>query len=917
MRRRACVIPACAALLLSAPCVRAGDLPAVPPGTETAPLVASQKPVMLADALAAFRLPKGQTLIAVGADVARLPEDAPASDPGDTPEQVAAAYGKIAQDFHRLTAVAAPSMTLLTDDPGMPNPYAGLPPGDVLKLLLGGLNAAQWKKLTGPDGIGAADLTGPSQASLFAALFPGDHAQAFPLPNASLPDGIWRPIDISRDDLLHSRIRLAQTTTLALPLAGRRSEYQPSNTIVPSVQYRISSPTVSDEDRATVGGVRLRSTVPNRARAGDLDWDRIEAARVVSLEGVQTVKDLVARIGKAAGLELYADRRYEIRSVTYAGAPDVPAPDLLRTLSLCLSATFRKVGPAYVLTPDKAGLGAHRTALYRFAAELQMSRAGAIAAAGDHLITAHGLAGIADISGMGMTGAQRAKAVSQGYMPGGAVSATLPFSELTPDQQAQARKMASESYQAGATRLSLEGNVVVSTQPTLLLTVPSVPGPVQADPAFPTAGLLTPSSRLSKPAGHDPSRNREPTPTGDLSANEAAELKSVLARYPRRAVRAHPKTEAELTSLIASMKALGMNALFLDVFSGGTAHTLVKSPSEPNGLLRTDTDTDILGAAIAKASSAGIAVFPMFDLLTWGDDTPKEARDLTILGESSDQAAAWRSVYASVLWHGMTVDEARAAAPHEATWVSPDADAVRSGLLPFLHDIAQTLGIAGVVLRDTAAPGYEHTVPGNVSWTYSELGYTLPLRLAFLRAEHTDPLDLQSEAGDGGMEIDLSIPEFDAGELMNPVQSAWNTTRGKANADLMSATYRQIAPSPQHPPEIWVAQRLAHARSSWFGLWPRDDAPLPMLSDELQYNPDTNTNFAAFAHTQSPLALGIVHADNDIDDTALIGKLKALKSGWDGVLLDFGNAPGDPLKAFAKRQKGSGAVGVAPEAGTN
>ena len=79
------------------------------------------------------------------------------------------------------------------------------------------------------------------------------------------------------------------------------------------------------------------------------------------------------------------------------------------------------------------------------------------------------------------------------------------------------------------------------------------------------------------------------------------------------------------------MKALGLNQLWLDVFSGGHSHL----DKPPGG------GPDILTEALARTKGTGIAVIPALNLLRWGADPPPDACDLTALGETSAQAEAW------------------------------------------------------------------------------------------------------------------------------------------------------------------------------------------------------------------------------------------------------------------------------------
>jgi hypothetical protein len=57
---------------------------------------------------------------------------------------------------------------------------------------------------------------------------------------------------------------------------------------------------------------------------------------------------------------VYADPRYGYEYVLVAGdlKSAHPAIDLMQALALCVAGTWRRVGPAFVLTDDREGIGA-------------------------------------------------------------------------------------------------------------------------------------------------------------------------------------------------------------------------------------------------------------------------------------------------------------------------------------------------------------------------------------------------------------------------------------------------------------------------------------------------------------------------------------------------------------------------------
>ena len=128
------LLPACVLLLFLAPLTRTGGAVRADElsfaGGPPAP-----RPT-LAQALAALEPPKQDLFLTVGADKVLLPPGEPPPDPTDRPGTVGAAYGRLARDFGGVMALAPPTMMVLNTHLGVPDPYAGLPAEDALKLLL-------------------------------------------------------------------------------------------------------------------------------------------------------------------------------------------------------------------------------------------------------------------------------------------------------------------------------------------------------------------------------------------------------------------------------------------------------------------------------------------------------------------------------------------------------------------------------------------------------------------------------------------------------------------------------------------------------------------------------------------------------------------------------------------------------------
>lgn len=333
------------------------------------------------------------------------------------------------------------------------------------------------------------------------------------------------------------------------------------------------------------------------------------------------------------------------------------------------------------------------------------------------------------------------------------------------------------------------------------------------------------------------------------------------------------------------MKTLGFNQLWLAAPNGGTP-----------------TD-DVLTAALKEAKGAGIAVFPVLDLLRWPIDAPADARDLTVLGETSVQTVA--RTYAAPLDPDTYLPP-----PPTTLWVSPYAPAVHETLRASVKELSTRPGVAGLVWRSIQSPGYDPPRSGGMSFSASyngvPLGYTEAARLAFLRAAHVDPVDL-SENGYSNARTDLPNLGNDY-QVEQPLIAQWQTARSTTLIGLLAALSAAVA-SPGKPAAarlpVFVQSAGQGWGGNWFGTWDNTRRPLPRFQqgwDGAQPGPPAAANLQAKA--QSRLALTRLQTWGGLN----VGELRwqmdqQLKGkGWDGFVLDLTPDPqwsGPPLKLSA------------------
>ncbi|MDQ2688150.1 MAG: hypothetical protein M3Y28_09820, partial [Armatimonadota bacterium] len=766
----------------------------------------------LASALAGLPPTPDAVTLSVDAAQTTLPEGAMPPDAGATVEDIAKAYGRMAQKFGNVTAVAPPTMTLLNTDPYDPNIYLSMEQGNVFTLLAASLNDAQWQALTGTSGLGLSDLNSDDQRQLFTALFPGGKLvvqnslvatpalinETFDAMASGDMDKVGMEFEARQkqsrrdlsDNLPQARVRLAQDVQISLSTAGKSGQMQPLDP-----EMMMNAPPHDEIVRDDQGqhkdelyGIPVRAVVPNALKAGDLDFDAKPFQAPIVLGGLRTVGDLVTRIGAQTRTELYADPRWERKALTFApGGLSAPAGDLLRALTFCLTGTFRRVGPAYVLTPDTVGLGTILRRWADFEADAREKAAVPVAEAADRLFIARSPADLGPVGGALALSPAQEKGLN--FDAAGSwdrnASQTVPFARLTPEQQQAARDFVALTTQLTARFKAMVaahpemaegqsvpdppmagGDVSLETRRTVQLILPSENAPLTLL-SLDLRTLFNPSNarreQLALP--RPPRTNSKPVPPA------APPLKDVLATVPRRAVLAAPRTPAAVNALIAQMKTLGLNELWLDVFSDGNAH-FTTGNATPN---------DVLAEALRATKDSPIRVLAVMDLFDWGLNAPENLRDRDILGETPAQAAAKQS---------------RKNLSSVISPVSPFAPEVRGTLLSVVRALAERPGIAGLVWRGSVtSPGYAPETDPFMS--DAPLGYIEPARLSFLRVSHADPMDI---SGPNYSRANLTLPGFDDDATATGLQARWDKARADALVGLLRTLRSAAAPTMQSGP---------------------------------------------------------------------------------------------------------------------
>jgi hypothetical protein len=656
----------------------------------------------------------------------------------------------------RVTTLVPKHMLVLNSKPGKPDPYAGLSANDRLRLLLPLLEPAQLRKLFGTTGLGINDLN-PKQRPLFESILPASGSRITKNVDIYDEDGNWdrksEETVLTSEQVAAIRLRFAprlnwwftaQNGAAQYNLAAWESQSAPGTT---HTRYDWSGagvmPSNSTSESTNVFGVSLRQIVPERLKPGQLPWDWEVLNRTISLEGAQTLGDIIERVRKTTGAQIFADRRYAVRAVAFRGT-QANVRDLLKALCHSVNGAFRRVGDIFVLTDDIEGLGTRHTRIWRWYEEA-VREANAIDAAAEAAIGKQDLAQYLDWSGSNpatdpyapddklrqamLAHRERNRKWKSGEGTPPEEAKTNPrqytfwakVNELPPAMrslvQSQIEKRQETIQQAGIST----DRINVTVQTNLVMVVPGV-GEV------PAAGFYSPIDRVSYMLGE---------PEFPPSATSATTPEPVTANrnVPRRVLIVAPKTDEEARTLVRHATAKGFTALWVEVPADGEA---------------------IVKAALQTGKEAGIDIGVVVQVLRQKGANPQTV-ERNILGETPSEFArfALRSLPGGQhdhRFHHHYLDKWFSdplRTRRSGDWQSIKSSETRKQTLESVLKIASLPGLTALVLRDYAPDGYRDFVDIFASqetiglWRPGDdYGYTVAMRREFIQRYGADPIDL-------------------------------------------------------------------------------------------------------------------------------------------------------------------------------
>jgi hypothetical protein len=818
-----------------------------------------------------------------------------------------------------LTVLAPTMMVTLNPRPGKADPMAGLRRDEVMRYFAASLTPEQWRKIGSTEGLGIGDMDA-TQRDLFMHILPNPLRvvkTVTPPPGTSAANPT-RSSYVNLTDAQRGNIRIRLSRAINWLFHTQSAPGQTGNLFINKMptpaetsggeSYSVLD--LTDVNRNDAFGQTLRQVVPARLKPSDLDFDASGLDTLVSLvpesDGVLTIGELVRRTATATGAELYTDGRVA-RLPVWVRGERARAGDLLKALCLAVTGTIRRVvseeKAAYILADDREGIGTRTARIaewHEAARALKAARDAELLKrfesvqplqyldypADDPIATQPQMRKRLESSraSYGMFGA--GPEIALGELP-------LPVQTAMREQMNRISKSPLGGGQQDNRAFEID-KVRLETRTRVSYVIPDV-GEVDAPNL-----LFEPFSIPYVPVS-------VPTPPGD----GAPVPPPVLPDSPIRAVVVAPKSAEEARRAARVAKAKGLTQLWVALEYGVFAK-------------------EILNAAIAAGKENGLAIQAVVSLMRSGvgagtsNTLPASAQDLNILGEPN-------SVYAPRRRNLTTGPPVIIpVAPPDTDWLRPDTAESKTRLTTWLTDLARTPGLAGLVLRDTSAPGYS-TRDGagglNIFAAANDFGYTPEMRLAFLRQEGFDPVDL---GGGTVAELDLTLPFFpgtgpqrfatlEDSATPNPAIAAlqkWNTFRYRSGAILLAELYAALRAVRSDLPLLLAPRPVPNfstGSQTWFGSW---DAP-ERLPYPIPPSGETRTPLSQQARSFSrqvllslpyPSPMGQAPQALTATDYArhLGPLLRQNQNGWDGIVLDLSQVPTDQALALVESLPASG-----------
>lgn len=596
-----------------------------------------------------------------------------------------------------VTALVPKTMIVIDDSlKEDPNFYEGLPNDAKVLYLLRSLNGEQWRKV-GSQGLALGDLQG-EQKLVMESLLPKQFGwKAIRVG----PDGGWGGEEssgvLTDRERSHVRLKVEKVVdfTVYLKKDNAMSNFSTDRARANPGDLNYHRDEHGEFVQKAAFGLDIRTEEENKLKPSQLDYSASTLSSPIAVPQKATVGSILQHINSSCGLEIIPDFRIADRTVGFWGGK-ATAKDLLKALALSVEGTYRKVGSAYVLTSDIAGMGSRK---YRLAYW-------------EHLLQR-----------------ETNRRMDQWRLEMGAMS--------------------------GFSNVKFDSSSPVCPNDVLLEHIKK--SDLGERPAEISTDLLTPGLRRFLDQW-DQEYRLQPIRKDKVNVSSRVVFRYVLpngiALTPEREIGSGSQFRPRPTYVPGSAQSNipkvpvavppGMQLAFLGAAEDPEAAAkLVKNIGKHHGsFLWLDThNADALRAAVEAGKASKVDVGLGLRPWRWSSSNP----DRTLAAEYGK----------AVIQRLRGIEEPRFNSPAPvdkvAVWVSP-TDPMVPALWRQYQTLASVQGIHGVALLETQPLGYEPkreewmSLFGPLNWASVCHGYTEDQRLRFLRQEAVDPIDI----GDSG-----------------------------------------------------------------------------------------------------------------------------------------------------------------------
>ncbi len=643
-----------------------------------------------------------------------------------------------------ITAIVPRDMVLIDDSLLQePNLYDGLARTDKVLYLVSTLTPEQ-AKTGAAGGIGISDLQG-EQVKVFKSILGPSLTYT-----THIVDGdstLGKQVDeqtLTGDQLDSVKLKLQSGLLFHLIIQENPRSYS----VLSPHEWRgkpgDKTINLRDSGYRTNFGIEPRKSVPNELKPSQLNYRDPVLNTEVNLPAEATIKGVLQAVGSVTGMELLSDIRVSGLKVKCWGAK-AKASDLLKGLALCVTGTYRKVGPSFVLTSEIAGMGVRKLKFAAWSATVnrelhrrqrlwhsQIGKSGALSKVGFD--------------------------EKSPFAPNDRALLSLDTEELVPtaDLTQPMRDLISHAaVQRRADPFDLHHVGIESVIEYVLV--------------LPSGQQLSGESLGQRMSFRVPDA---PKVEPEIKINPTAP--GVTGRH-RLIVRAESKHEAEM--VLDAARRHGFKQVWLE-----THHK------------------EAVSAAVKSGLKVSLVIRPWKAL----SGTSRNVQDLNILGDTGTQLAARRALEPD--WQrAQSMGDASGLGPPPIYDLVDHLDPGVERRWTELASLARTPGLNGLVLIESRPLGYELT-DSRISWgsfyenwlaVLNEFGYSESMRLSFLRAHGVDPIDVATP--DIELNFDISQPFFIDGNLghydyrpgspsllMQPIPEQWCAYRSKINADAIN-----------------------------------------------------------------------------------------------------------------------------------